>query len=200
MIKAIIFDVGGVLIDETYKWMSNDALATFGLTEELFVAALVQYEHDLLTGKMTEQVFWQHVAADTGIALPDPLIIMGDEWQKTFRTHDDVIELVKRLQDNGYVTAILSNTIPPHTSHNRTVGLYDPFPTVILSDEVGLRKPDIAFFQHALGVLGVKAEEAAFIDDMEKNTTAAQSLGMHAILYQNSEQLREELLLLKIFL
>jgi FMN phosphatase YigB (HAD superfamily) len=61
------------------------------------------------------------------------------------------------------------------------------------SAEVKLVKPHPAIYQHTLQGLGVSAAEALFVDDRERNTTAAQALGIRAIQYHTIEQLRDDL-------
>jgi len=64
----------------------------------------------------------------------------------------------------------------------------DIFDDMTISAEVGAAKPDARIYQHAVAKLGVRAEEAVFIDDMLANIEAARALGMHGIIFQGSEQ------------
>ena len=57
-----------------------------------------------------------------------------------------------------------------------------------ISAVVGLAKPDERIYRHALENLGIRAEEAIFIDDMPANIEAAQALGMHGFIFQEAEQ------------
>ena len=73
-------------------------------------------------------------------------------------------------------------------------GHYDPFELRVLSYEVGSWKPEAKIYALALEKAGVKPEEAIFIDDQKKNVDAAEALGIHGIVFQNTEQLRTKLL------
>jgi len=59
-------------------------------------------------------------------------------------------------------------------------GLFD---TVVLSGEVGMRKPEKEIFFHAAATLGLAPAECVFIDDMEANVAAAQACGMTGVLH-----------------
>jgi len=61
-----------------------------------------------------------------------------------------------------------------------------------------VRKPDRRIYQIALDVLQRDPEEAVFVDDRPENVAAAASLGIHAIRYQGSEQLANELVRLGV--
>jgi len=108
------------------------------------------------------------------------------------------MEIVKKLKKDKYKLAILSNTICSHARINRKKGLYDLFPIVILSNEVGLRKPDPKIFKLVLDQLGTKPEESVFIDNKKEHTNAASKLGLKVIVFKNVNQLKRDLKKLKI--
>jgi HAD superfamily hydrolase (TIGR01509 family) len=88
--------------------------------------------------------------------------------------------LVMRARESGLRTALLSNSWG--NSYPRD-GWEDMFDAVVISGEVGLRKPDRAIFDFTLARLEVTATETVFVDDLEPNVEAARSLGMTAILH-----------------
>ena len=67
-----------------------------------------------------------------------------------------------------------------------------------MSYKIGIVKPQKGIFEHALKELKLSASECVFIDDDEKNITAAKSLGFKAIHFKNNKQLAEDLELLGI--
>jgi len=90
---------------------------------------------------------------------------------------------VQAVRTAGLRTALLSNSwgmadYPRHLFP----GLFD---VVVISGEVGMRKPEERIFRHAAGLLGLDPAECVFIDDIEANVTAAESLGMTAILHRD---------------
>jgi putative hydrolase of the HAD superfamily len=70
----------------------------------------------------------------------------------------------------------------------------DRFDVRVWSCQLGIVKPDPAIYRHTLGKLGVRPEEALFIDDKLANIEAARAVGMQAIEFSTIEQLRADLI------
>jgi putative hydrolase of the HAD superfamily len=90
-------------------------------------------------------------------------------------------DAVQTIRAAGLLTGLLSNSwgmadYPRHLFP----GMFD---VVVISGEVGMRKPEERIFRHAAGLLGLEPAECVFIDDIEVNVTAAEALGMTAILH-----------------
>jgi HAD superfamily hydrolase (TIGR01509 family) len=67
------------------------------------------------------------------------------------------------------------------------------FHGIQISGDVGIIKPDNAFFHHLMATFGFRPQEALFIDDLEGNILAAQGLGLAAIQFRNPEQLERDI-------
>ena len=67
------------------------------------------------------------------------------------------------------------------------------FDVVFCSGEEGVVKPDRTAFETTLNRLGVKPEQAVFIDDTEEHVQAARNLGLHGILFTRAETLEHDL-------
>jgi putative hydrolase of the HAD superfamily len=92
-------------------------------------------------------------------------------------------EAVQLVRDAGLRTALLSNSwgmadYPRHLFP----GMFD---AVVISGEVGMRKPEERIFRHAAGLLGLDPAECVFIDDIDVNIKAAEAIGMTAILHHD---------------
>ena len=92
-------------------------------------------------------------------------------------------EAVQVIRAAGLRTALLSNSwgmadYPRHLFP----GMFD---VVVISGEVGMRKPEERIFRHAAGLLGLGPAECVFIDDIEVNIKAAEAIGMTAILHRD---------------
>ena len=85
----------------------------------------------------------------------------------------------------GLRTGLLSNSWGVSDYPRHLFG--DLFDAVVISAEVGMRKPEERIFLHAAGLLGLPPGECVFIDDVEANITAAQAVGMTAILHTEPE-------------
>lgn len=86
--------------------------------------------------------------------------------------------LVLRARRAGLRTGLLSNSWGNEYPRE---GWDEMFDAIVISGEVGMRKPEPEIFAHVLDMLGVRADEAVFVDDLETNVTAARSLGLTAI-------------------
>ena len=90
-------------------------------------------------------------------------------------------DTIRTLRAAGFSTALLSNSWGCEEYPRADFpGLFD---TVVLSGEVGMRKPEKEIFRHAADTLGLAPAECVFIDDMEANVAAAQACGMTGLLY-----------------
>jgi putative hydrolase of the HAD superfamily len=56
---------------------------------------------------------------------------------------------------------------------------------VVISGEVGMRKPEERIFRHVAGLLGLEPEQCVFVDDLETNVTAAEAVGMTGVLHRD---------------
>jgi len=88
---------------------------------------------------------------------------------------------------------IISNAIGDWVSEILSKEDVELFDDITVSYRVGFAKPEASIYQIALKNLGVRADEAVFIDDIEYFCVAARALGMQAILYENFEQTKQEL-------
>jgi epoxide hydrolase-like predicted phosphatase len=83
--------------------------------------------------------------------------------------------LVLRARHLGLRTGLLSNSWGNEYPRE---GWDDMFDAIVISGEVGMRKPEPEIFAHVLELLGVRAEETVFVDDLEHNVNAALELGI----------------------
>jgi len=121
----------------------------------------------------------------TGIDDP-PIELVRDVATRGFvfmqdhvRLHDDSLEVVRSLRDRGVKTALVSNCSHDTTSVVDRLGLDEAFDAVILSFEVGARKPQPAIYHAALEAVGsVEPADAIFVDDQVPYCDGAGELGI----------------------
>ena len=90
-------------------------------------------------------------------------------------------DTIRTLRAAGFSTALLSNSWGCDEYPRADFpGLFD---TVVLSGEVGMRKPEKEIFLHAAETLGLAPAECVFVDDMEANVAAARACGMAGVLH-----------------
>lgn len=192
MIKAIIFDVGGVLVYDIIPAVFDDIAHTLKIDNVAVKKAWNEIMPALSVNQITEEEYWKRFikATKTTQLLPKESLLQRN--YKAIR-NEAVYKLVKQLKEKGYKLAVLSNTIDLHTTINRRLGIYDDFPVQILSNEVKLIKPGKEIFLLTSKKLQTKPEETIFIDDNLENVEVANALGFHGIHFTSAEALKTKL-------
>ena len=98
-----------------------------------------------------------------------------------------LLDFIRSLRPR-YKTGIISNAWPDLRNYLIENKFDDAFDALIVSAEVGVMKPEPKIYQIALEQVKAGPNEAVFVDDMASNIEAARALGMHGILFQNTEQ------------
>lgn len=182
MIKAIIFDVGGVLLrthDPRYRleWDKKLSLADGTLEHLVFNSeAGTQAQR----GRVSEEEHWRWIGQEVGLSADDLLQFRQEFWYGD-QLDTGLIAYIHRLRPS-YQTAIISNAMDgTRQVLNEINPIADAFDLIVISAEEKVMKPDPAIFLRTLERLGRRPEEAVFIDDFIQNVTAAREVGMAAI-------------------
>lgn len=191
--KAITFDFGGVIAAPNKQVMIDFVSSAFGMSKEEAITILKAYRNSKLH-HMSDDEFWQTYADEYALTLPENWI---NKWhQAIMKSMQDVpgmIELVKSLQAQGYMTPMLSNISKQYAAIINDIGYYDLFHPVLLSYQLGIEKPDLRIYKILLLAVNLPAEQVIFIDDLLENVEAAKALGIDAIQFFSTEQLIQEL-------
>lgn len=94
-------------------------------------------------------------------------------------------DLTRQVRDAGVVTGLLSNSWGTHTYPWDRLDQH--FDAVVISGDVGLRKPDPAIYRLACDRVGRPPEACVFVDDLARNVEVARELGMAAVLHEGDE-------------
>jgi len=199
MIKAVIFDMGGVITSQAiFNHEFNKAIEkVFGEKNVEFSNPKFKFLFDsfikLETNKITDIEFWTEFAKKLNKPYNSFLESIFIKIAKKLKPRDSMVKLVKELENNDIKTAVLSNVWASFAKHNYDLGYYGIFDHVFLSHELKMRKPDKEIFYYVLEKLSIKPEEAVFIDDMRRNVLAANEIGIYGLLYTNTSMLVKEL-------
>ena len=87
-----------------------------------------------------------------------------------------MVDLIRSLRQAGLRTALLSNSWG-NGGYARDL-FSDLFDAVVISAEVGMRKPEERIFRHTAALLGLEPQECVFIDDVLANVAAAEAIGL----------------------
>lgn len=187
-LEAIIFDLGGVILDIDYQ-KTIDAFELLGFKNfrDQYSKMKQSGLFDALeTGQINEDEFLIRVKNEIPSADDFQIIKAWNALLKDFSPSR--IEVLKAL--NPHVRLfLLSNTNEIHVkafseSLKIQVGissLDDLFEGVYLSHKIGMRKPDQAPFLHILNKHDLKPDNVLFIDDSPQHVATAKSLGLHTI-------------------
>jgi len=180
---ALILDFGGVLTLDFWEALAGfcrreglapDALAKAVSGDGPAHAALV----DLERGAIRQGDFAAVVAPVLGVGTDGLLARMAAGLQPD----EDMIEAAAAIRASGVPVGILSNSwgTEPFNPYAGW-GLDENYDDVVISDQVGLRKPDPAIYRLAVERLGVSAERCVFVDDVAAYLVPAREMGMTVV-------------------
>lgn len=194
MIKGIIFDIGGVIVEVKIKSYLQQFVKETGLTKEELYSIIVLGDEweNFEKGLITEEKLKRKIEDEHG-ADPKLMDRMADGWRASIKPMNDTIELVKKLHGK-YKLFALSN-VDENTTKKcfDRFDFYKYFDEVILSYKVHMRKPEPEIYSYALKRMGLRPEETVFIDNYPPNLPPAKEMGIHTILFKSTEQLRKDL-------
>jgi putative hydrolase of the HAD superfamily len=194
LIKGIIFDIGGVIVEVRIKSFLEHFVKQSGYSkEQLYNMIVMGGEWDKFEkGLMTEEELKLKIEKEHGIK-PSLMEKMADDWRRTLRPIPETIEIVKKLKGRFKLFA-LSNVdkITTEECFDR-FSFYQHFEGVILSWKVHMRKPEKQIYRLALKQMELKPEETVFIDNFPPNLPTPKAMGIHTILFKDPDQLKAEL-------
>jgi putative hydrolase of the HAD superfamily len=196
-LKAVLFDVGGVLVESPFRHMAPVA-AAHGIDLRTFAQIAVgrgAYDdgthpwHRIERGEITVEQFnaaTAEMAVGMGVMNFPPLPDIGTMLRPEF-VRSDMVALVGACRARGLHTSVVTNNIAEWTAWRGLFPLADLFDDVIDSWEVGMRKPEARIYELAAQRLGVTPGECLFLDDMPENLVGAQAVGMQTVLVDESD-------------
>jgi HAD superfamily hydrolase (TIGR01509 family) len=178
-IKAVLFDLGGVLAE-----LRGEAhllpLVGHRMTREQLWAhwsrspAVRAHE----TGKVSATRFAELIVQELGLETPPQEFLHGfRDWivGPFAETHDLIRDVAAR-----HTTALVSNTSALHWSVIESLGVLPHMHHVFASFQIGHIKPDHDYFRFVLAQMALEPPQAVFLDDSPLNVAAARNLGLHA--------------------
>jgi epoxide hydrolase-like predicted phosphatase len=188
-IRAIVFDIGGVLeitpklgVDE--KWE-----AKLGLQPGEFNTRLNDIWRGGSIGTITEAQVHQGIADIMGISAEQVNAYMDDVWVEYLGTLNVELAQYFRGLHSRYITGILSNSFVGAREREQALYHFDEMTyDIIYSHEVGLSKPDRRIYELTCQRLGVQPHEMIFLDNVQQAVDAACEVGIHGILFTDNAQ------------
>ncbi len=204
-IKAIVFDIGGVLQLNRHSFHGQDP---YGVHE--YVAKKLKMDMDTyfdsidttyvksIEGEISKEKVLSTLSKNLNIKSKKIERLYSTAYKKSFVRNKKLFEKAYKLKDEGYDIAILSDQW--HLSKKIFVTKRDmwKFDSIVISCDVGYRKPNPKIYKLVLKRLHLKPEEVVFIDNREWNLVPAKKLGMKTILFENNTQTFRDLKKLRI--
>jgi putative hydrolase of the HAD superfamily len=195
-LQAVIFDYGEVLSGPPNPQAHQNLLNIAGVEKELFEKAYWAYRLDYDADILNGQTYWQAVARDTEAHFTPQQIeqLMEQDAAMWMDLNPAMVAWITKIKQAGLRLGILSNM--GYGVLGYILPRFDwlaQFDQLTWSCELGVVKPDPAIYLHTLKKLQVLPEQALFIDNLEKNIAAADSVGLHALLFTSVDLLRKDL-------
>lgn len=193
-IRAVIWDIGGVLVRTEDHEPRRRQAERLGLTREELVNLVFDSEmgQKAQQGAVSAQELLEYACREVHLPIEDAASF-EQEFFAGDRLDVGLVDYIRSLR-KCYRTGIISNAWDDVRQMIESLWkMADAFDQIILSAEVKICKPDPRIFQLALQRLEVAPDEAVFIDDFPRNIDGARAVGMHAIRFLSAEQVRVDL-------
>ena len=195
-LRAVIFDYGLVLSGPQEPEALAASIRITGLEPAQFNQL---YWKDRLAydgGQLTGVEYWRQLILDAGVNLSDDAIAeLNDLDARMWMTQNpEILQWQQLLKRAGLRTAILSNMGEFVASRiEQGMEWVHQFDVRVWSYQLQMTKPDPRIYSHTLTMLGVKPNEALFLDDRLENVEAARSVGTRALVFSTVEKLKMDL-------
>ena len=186
MIKCILFDLGGVLIDfsddQYMKYLSEKSGKGRGEVRRLIEPLWRKMD----TGIIHVKSFEKGASKLLGISSRDASLV--EFYSPRVRANKPMLQLAQSLSKN-YTLAFLSNVDRSRYDISNRMLDRVPFRYRFISAAIGLRKPDPDIYRYALKKMNMKSSEVLFIEDLAKNVAGARSVGIKSIRFTGKPEL-----------
>ena len=181
-IEALLFDLGGVVIDIDFgrifaAWGKAAGVSAEEIRRRLVLDEMWQaYE----CGRITDEAFFAHLRVTLNLALTHEQFVQG--WNAIFVGEIAGIAPILKRAAAAMPVYAFSNTNRAHELFwsERFKDTLSPFRKIFVSSTIGLRKPDRDAFEHVTGAMGVPAGRVLLLDDLAENVIGARAAGLQA--------------------
>jgi 2-haloacid dehalogenase len=194
MTKAVIFDVGGVLIDWNPKYLYSKLMAD----EAEMDAYFEEIGFNAWNLALDSGARWDPSIAELVAKFPHRKELIEAShlrWHEMLGGEiPGTVAVLERLSQAGVpLYAITNYSSEKFVETTQRFPFFALFRDIVVSGDEKLLKPEAAIFRLCLDRNGLQAEDCVFIDDVAKNIDGAKAVGIDAILFRSAEQLEAEL-------
>ncbi len=187
MIQGVIFDYGNVLS------ATRDTQPRAAWEHKLGLSAgeldrMVHNDHSWVAaqcGRISVDAYWQGIANELHLTSDDTEQLRMDFYRGD-RRNNALVMRIDAMRQAGFRLGILSNFSRELWALLEQQDLRHRFDEIAVSADIGVMKPAPAAYHAILNMLRLPPETCLFIDDLPENIAAAQALGLHGIMFQDS--------------
>ena len=191
----IVFDLGGVVFNWQPRKLVRRLFADTA-ARELVIAEIFGSADwiELDRGTLCRDEAIVRGASRTGIAIEDIARLFA-AVPASLTPINETIDLIRSLDRTDHRLYVLSNMHTASIDHlEKHHDIWDLFDGIVISSRVRMVKPEPGIYRYVLNQFELCAEQTVFIDDLPENLTAAASVGIRTILFENAARCREDLI------
>jgi len=197
VIESVIFDWGGVLIEDPAPGLVKYCSEALAVSEEDYIKVYDKFGGDFQKGLISEEEFWERMCSGLVVSKPKVASLWADAFKAAYVPREEMFSLAAGLGKKGYKTAFLSNTEEPAMQYFYQFG-YDMFDVLVFSCAEGMSKPERKIYELVIERLGSEAGQSVLIDDKPEYINGAQQAGLNTILFESVSQVKCELIMLGV--
>ena len=199
-IQAVVFDLGGVLIDWDPRYLYRPLFGDDVVGMERFLAEVCSPEWNLTLDRGRP---WSEAVEALSREHPqhrDHIVAFHERWAEMLGGPiHDTVAILGELRADGVPLYALSNwsaeTFPIAVERYAFLRWFDE---IVISGDLGIAKPDRRIFEHLIGRRSLVPGSTLFIDDMPANVASAEAVGMRALQFHDANRLRADLVRLGV--
>lgn len=192
-IRAVFFDLGGVIVRTEYQAPRQQLAERLGMEYDDLNKIVFDSETGIqaTTGTLTSQQHWEAVIKRLKRS-PEELASIRDEFFAGDIIDRDILNFLRSIRGT-HKTGLISNAWSDLRDYLVREKIIDAFDHVIISSEVGVAKPEAGIFQMALKEAEVRPEEAVFVDDFYVNIDGCEKVGMKGIHFKDAQSTLQQI-------
>ena len=191
-VQAVIFDWGGVLIEDPAPGLVRYCSNALGVSEKRYRNAYSLCMDDFHIGRFSEEQFWTNMTSRLSVPMPELKSLWADAFADAYVPKPRMFHLAARLRKIGCKVALLSNTEMPSVEFFGRQN-YDVFDVTVFSCVENTKKPESRIYEITLNRLAATPANSLFVDDRPECIDGAACVGLHTILFENVDQFEQQL-------
>ncbi|MGD0328189.1 MAG: HAD-IA family hydrolase [Minisyncoccia bacterium] len=195
MIKAIVFDFGGVIELYENEGALKSTAKLLGVPHDEFKNVYFQHNHLANVMNLDWYEMFRKVLSVFNVSTEkeNEIISMVRAHHSEGKINTGLIALFPKLRQLGLKIGILSNATSELREKLNLNGIAELVDVIVISGEIGFQKPHKEAFQVLFEKLDLQPEEVIFIDDSSRSLEKASEIGYVSVLFKNNEQLVADL-------